>query len=63
MDVFSGNTTMGNSPSFNNSGLNTFNNSLGSFGSNIQNANLPKKLKITAWVLFLISIIFSILLI
>jgi len=37
------------------------NNSISSFSSNISQSSLPRGLKITSWILFLISLIFSIL--
>lgn len=59
MDVFSGN----NIASSINSSKNNFNFQNNMINTNFNKENIPKNLKITAWVLFFISIIFSVLLI
>ena len=67
MDTFLGNNTSQNNLSglsLNTSGSNGFANSgFGNAGINVQGTQLPKNLKITSWILFIISIVFSILLI
>ena len=67
MDAFlnkNSNTT--NNTQFSNStfGNSTMTNSgFGNAGINVNGTHLPKNLKITSWILFIISLIFSILLI
>lgn len=70
MDTFLGNNNSKNSQnnlsglSLNSSNSNGFANSgFGNAGINVQGTQLPKNLKITSWILFIISIVFSILLI
>jgi len=67
MDAFlnkNSNTT--NSTQFSNStfGNSTLTNSgFGNAGINVSGTQLPKNLKITSWILFIVSLIFSVLLI
>ena len=74
MDTFLGNNSKNNSKTnlaqlsnFNSASPNinsAFTNSgFGNAGINVQGTDLPKNLKITSWILFIVSIIFSILLI
>ena len=65
MDTFLGNNNSKNSQNnLSSLSLNSPNSTgFGNAGINVQGTQLPKNLKITSWILFIVSIIFSILLI